>query len=627
VEVHALHNPATEQEDGQKPADRSAEPFHAPLPPAGLVAGRAFLPALVISWLGLIAAVVSGSEWLAALALGLGLCNDWASRRAAAGPARVLAIGGARASLRAMARSIAVAATTGVAAEDESLPVILYGLTALSTHATWLLCNALIGLLFARAPALGVRNIGDRLDLRALYWRLRRHRQDVLYALLLVEWLVVVGLAVALASARPALVSAWVAGAGVALLAAAGGAMLLSTWRFLSGGRIEAYGRALFDELEAYDPEVVVYMSGEAAHVGYMLNPWLPAFEAVRKRVLIVVREEANVVLIADTPLPVVYTRLTRDVERIVLPNVKVALYVANAGRNVHLLREPGIKHVFLNHGDSDKSTSANPVSRVYDEVWVAGQAAVDRYEAAGVIIPPERFALIGRPQVDGLPVGPRPPSERHCVLYAPTWEGYYEESNYSSLEVAGPRIVAAILEARRELGIIFKPHPSTGLQRRGMRAAREKIDELLRQSAHPERHLIAAERPELTLTDCFARADVLISDISSVVTDFLHTERPIVTSNPRALSHDEFQRMFPTQMASYVLDPDLTELLALLDDALGEDSLADTRLEMKRYVLGDLPHGPIEAFRENVDRLYAQGVKDAVRVRNTFTFSSPAAP
>ena len=231
---------------------------------------------------------------------------------------------------------------------------------------------------------------------------------------------------------------------------------------------------------------------------------------------MILVREQSNLAPIGKTTLPVIYAPATRDVERFVLPTVKLAIYVANSGRNVHLLREPAIKHVFLNHGDSDKATSANPVSRVYDEVWVAGEAAIDRYAAAGVKIPRERFAAIGRPQVDGLPVGPRKDRDVPRVLYAPTWEGIYEEVNYSSLEVAGATIVASILRERPDIAVIFKPHPATGAWRREMSAARRRVERLLRQSRGRARHIVVGPDEELSLNDCFGMSDVLISDVSS---------------------------------------------------------------------------------------------------------------
>jgi hypothetical protein len=339
------------------------------------------------------------------------------------------------------------------------------------------------------------------------------------------------------------------------------------------------------------------------------------------RRAIIVVRERSNIAPLAETRLPVIHAPETRDVERMVLPSVRLALYPANAGRNVHLLREPAIKHVFLNHGDSDKATSANPVSRVYDEVWVAGEAAIDRYQAAGIDIPRTRFAVVGRPQVEGLPVGPPARNGPPRVLYAPTWEGVYEELNYSSLETAGEIIVETILRECPRVALIFKPHPATGSWRPGMRAARQRIERLLLESPGADRHQVA-DRSGLTLNDCFTLADVLIADVSSVVTDFLHTERPIITSNPAALTEDEYRAMFPTHQGAYILGPDFLAVGALVELALGEDPLATTRRRSKRYVLGHIPQGPVRAFSENVDRMCDLAEADAARVRNSFMLS-----
>ena len=55
------------------------------------------------------------------------------------------------------------------------------------------------------------------------------------------------------------------------------------------------------------------------------------------------------------------------------LPDVRVAMYTANVGKTIHMLREPGVQHVFIGHGDSDKTASFNPFSKVYSEIWVAG--------------------------------------------------------------------------------------------------------------------------------------------------------------------------------------------------------------------------------------------------------------
>jgi hypothetical protein len=490
-----------------------------------------------------------------------------------------------------------------------------YGVLAVLVHGAGLATRIVVAMLLWRSPLIGVRNIGEGLPYRREIELATRVRETGGFGFLALEWVGALALAVASSGSASGGVLVLIA-ALVALPAlVATAVILLRGYRALTSGA-KAYAGQLFEQLRAYDPACIVYMTSGPGQSGYILNQWLPALDAMTKRAIIVVREDTNVGPIGRTSLPVLFAPQTRDVEQLVLPSIRMAFYLANAGRNVHLQREPTIKHLFLNHGDSDKSTSANPVSRVYDEVWVAGEAAIDRYHAAGVDIPTDHFAVVGRPQVDPLVVGPLPGPTRQ-LLYAPTFEGYYQEANYSSLEVMGVALIRLVMQLRPDLGITFKPHPSTGVQRVGMRAARAQINALLRQSG---RHLVADDHPGMTLNDCFDRADLLISDVSSVVTDFLHTERPILISNPTTMQHEQFRKTFPTQAASYVVDRDLADLASLLDDALGGDSLADRRRVMKRYVLGDLPDGPLRAFDDNVNRVYEEAVEHAARVRNSFT-------
>ena len=82
------------------------------------------------------------------------------------------------------------------------------------------------------------------------------------------------------------------------------------------------------------------------------------------------------------------------------LSTVRVALYAANVGKNIHLLRVPTMKHVFIGHGDSDKLASVNPFSKVYDEVWTAGRAGRDRYAIADVGVRDDDIVEVGRPQL-----------------------------------------------------------------------------------------------------------------------------------------------------------------------------------------------------------------------------------
>ena len=69
-----------------------------------------------------------------------------------------------------------------------------------------------------------------------------------------------------------------------------------------------------------------------------------------------------------------------------------------NVGKNIHMLRIRGLRGVFVGHGDSDKEASFNPFTKVYDEVWVAGQAGRDRYIRAQVGVRDENVYEVGRP-------------------------------------------------------------------------------------------------------------------------------------------------------------------------------------------------------------------------------------
>ncbi|MFT4297149.1 MAG: CDP-glycerol glycerophosphotransferase family protein, partial [Micropruina sp.] len=379
--------------------------------------------------------------------------------------------------------------------------------------------------------------------------------------------------------------------AGVAgQLAVIAGLLVVSAARALGVRRATALASAaqqrLAQAVEASGATAVAYLSAGAGQARYLLNQWLAPLEALPEGAVVVVREASQLPVIEATDLPVLYAPHGRNLERAVPSSARVAFYFANSGKNIDLQRDDRLRHVFLGHGDSDKATSATPIARIYDQIWVAGEAAVDRYRAAGVQIPRERFAIVGRPQIEGLRVGPlgqRPPT----VLYAPTFEGYYEQTDYSSLEAMGPALVRALI-ARGGVRVLFKPHPSTGLHRPGMRLARDEVNALVRQAGG----VCADDRPGLTLLDAFDAADVLIADVSSVVSDFLYTGRPIIVTNPRGYPAEEFLARFPGQAGSYLLS-DAGELDALLGDALTGDSARQRRAAVARHVLGEHPGGP----------------------------------
>ena len=93
---------------------------------------------------------------------------------------------------------------------------------------------------------------------------------------------------------------------------------------------------------------------------------------------MIIMRERFLVPLLGRTGLPVVCIDGTVDLMNFSVPSARVALYPANTGKNLHMIRNRGVAHVFVGHGDSDKAASSNPFVRVYNQEWVAGQAGRD---------------------------------------------------------------------------------------------------------------------------------------------------------------------------------------------------------------------------------------------------------
>ena len=516
-----------------------------------------------------------------------------------------------------------VLVTAALSAVAAASPALTYAACAVVILACWSVAAAVLIASTTRHPMCAVRNLeGPRPA--ALLERPVAAARAVATVFPAADVVVVVAVVAAVAAGTSAATLTVAAVAAVVAVALGTAAAL---WPNVQSLRQASVGNAaVVAAVERLSPQAVVHVSAGAGQARYILGQWLPALESLRLRTLVVVREPGQIAALPETSLPVVLAPSGRELSRVVVPSVRVAFYLANGTLNGDLLREPLVRSVFLNHGDSDKSTSANPFNRVYDELWVAGQAAVDRYAAAGVDLAPDRFRIIGRPQLEGLAVGPRPQAEHLTMLYAPTFEGYFEESNYSSLERMGVTIVESLLRQRPDVAIVFKPHPATGHQRTAMTEARHRIERLLRAAnSAGGRHTVVADQPGMTLYDAFAQSDVLLTDVSSVATDFLWTQRPLIATNPRGLDHATFAQTFPSLASAYLLDPDGSDVVRLVDLATGDDPLREHRLETKRYVLGDAAGGPIAAFVDTADDAYARAVAHAEKVRNTFTFGESA--
>ncbi|WP_037640418.1 hypothetical protein [Streptomyces bicolor] len=430
---------------------------------------------------------------------------------------------------------------------------------------------------------------------------------------------------------------------------------------------------AVDDWLAEYRPETVLYFSG-SKDSAYQVNMWLETMEQLDSKPLIILRERVILNNLAPTTVPVICVPGGVHLMNLDLSNVRVALYAANVGKNIHLLRVPTMKHVFIGHGDSDKLASVNPYSKVYDEVWTAGRAGRDRYAIADVGVRDDDIVEVGRPQLapiqgwNGVPEGPRGgAADGRCptVLYAPTWEGWDGNPGNTSIVLAGENIVKKLVKADPPVRVLYKPHPFTGTVSKEAGAAHRRITALVEQAAteraadsrfpadsaaqaaaKAELARIEARLAELSgkgngnakgdeaeatrdglvdmrkheeiarlrgewndaywrsfpvwehrvitgaeprLYDCFNVSDAMVSDISSVVSDFIASGKPYAVTDSAEVGVEEFKRANTAVRAATILSNSAAELGELLDAVRdpAADPLAEDRKDLKRYLLG----------------------------------------
>ncbi|WSG30083.1 CDP-glycerol glycerophosphotransferase family protein [Micromonospora ureilytica] len=405
----------------------------------------------------------------------------------------------------------------------------------------------------------------------------------------------------------------FVAGAVAVVATGLVGAIIALTWLRGRGAGQGPLLPAVQRWLDNYRPEVGLYFAGPAKDV-YQANMWLAPTEALQQRAVVLMRSREAFLELADTRLPVICVPAGVDFMNLDLGGLRAALYAANVGANIHMLREPGTKHVFVGHGDSDKQASVNPYSKVYDEVWVAGLAGRERYARAGVGVLDSDIVEIGRPQLAGVHTfGAESVDRPFTVLYAPTWEGWLDDDPYhTSLVLMGERIVKGLLATNPRVRLIYKPHPLTGSRSKAAKAVHERILTAIRAAGgNPDAssldgtaHLVVTGRTP-ALFDCFNQTDLLISDVSSVVSDFVQSQRPYVVANPAGLSEDEFRREYPTARAAYLLSKDCGELEKIVTvTRAGDDPMTEARRDLKTYLLGPAEANPMDRFQQEIDRL-----------------------
>ncbi len=233
----------------------------------------------------------------------------------------------------------------------------------------------------------------------------------------------------------------------------------------------------------------------------------------------------------------------------------------------------------------------------------MAGAAGRDRYRRAKVAIHDEDIVEVGRPQLTGIePYGGALPAGEITVLYAPTWEGWTNDPAHTSAVRTGPALLERLV-ALPGVRVIYKPHPLVGSVSMAAAAADERMRATVARAAAQGAvaHTVAVG-PEPTLYDCFNACDVLVADISSVLSDFVASQKPYVVPNLTGLSDEAFREAFPSTSAAYLVDPSAASIGTILDLVRESDPLAAQRSDLKHYLLGPDEPDALTRFTQAVD-------------------------
>ena len=344
---------------------------------------------------------------------------------------------------------------------------------------------------------------------------------------------------------------------------------------------------------------VMVYFPDTLTNI-YQLRQWYSTLRRLNDhhRVGVVCLDSRTAAAVrAESGLPVVCIGRIATLEDLVSrSDIALALYVNHNVRNLNPLRFPAMLHAYLGHGESDKVASASNQVKAYDFVLVAGEAARERLARTLLRYDVPRHVLtVGRPQLDDAGPGPDPaPRHSHhgdhipTVLYAPTWEGAQPSMAYGSVRSHGESLVRALLESGR-FRVVYRPHPRAGANSAEYAAADRSIRRLV--SRHPSAGRVG-HRVDLAQT-WDARldpADLLISDVSAIVTDWMTTGRPVIVTVPVSadvyIDSDSILSVVPTLAVA-----DLPTVVCVVDRALaGEDDAR--RAHWLRQALGDTTPG-----------------------------------
>ena len=376
--------------------------------------------------------------------------------------------------------------------------------------------------------------------------------------------------------------------------------------------RIRRMGGAAYHAWKANDPkaineyknvkqsskdfEVLAYFGDDISR-SYQIQQWLPVYEELNKthKVQIICRQyptTKHLRKLTDLPVNSVYDFFTLT-DLIDANNYKVVLYVNNSFTNFQAMAAKKAFHVHLNHGESDKMSMTSRQMYAYDVVAVAGQAAKDRLRNALIVSDENKEVIIGRPQLDLLQKPLEIVEGRKILTYAPTWEGDQEANNYSSVDVYGEKIVAAMLKVPNST-VFYKPHPKVTTSPKSHMIKSHKAILALLDNANSKdtnaKHRFVSGDPMPVLQV----SDLLVSDVSAVTIDYLYLKpQGAMLMCDRLSNKDLFTQVAPVSKAvTNITNLNIGNIEQIISDHVSGKVDRSSYDEMRNYYFGDTKPG-----------------------------------
>lgn len=182
---------------------------------------------------------------------------------------------------------------------------------------------------------------------------------------------------------------------------------------------------------------------------------------------------------------------------------------------------------IFSGHGTGDKIYGGNPNTlATYDYIFLTGEKHIEKMKDSGINVPEERLIKIGNIRFDNYlnkkinrnraleHLGIKDKSRKN-ILYSPTWK-WGDGTNHKY-------IYRFCEELIKEYNLIIRPHPYDA-----MHTPIVKLWATLKRI----KHLYFSNPKNLRERDImvdFLISDLMISDTSSVIYDYLVTQKPII--------------------------------------------------------------------------------------------------